>query len=104
MGTTGQRAVLLVVIVAGCSSDVGVPALNLLVQRQIENGVLVSPANPAIRIRVDSSFDYVGGQRFVLRDNVDAEQHVFVRVDEAGSLEALFWFQFEGFLPHAEGS
>lgn len=104
MGTAGQRAILIGLLITGCVANDEAPPADLSVQRQIENGVLVSAASPAIRIRVDSTLSYVGGQRFVLRENVDAEQHFFVRADEAGLVQALFWFQFEELLPHADGT
>ena len=64
---------------------------------------LRSVADPAIRIRVSPRFKYVGGQRFILRDIVDAEQHFFVEADAAKVIKGLYWIQFERYLAGRDG-
>jgi hypothetical protein len=76
---------------------------ELEVVRQVAGGVLTSPANPALQIRVDPSFRYLGAQRFVLRGVADAEQHVFAEVDAGKTVRRLYWIQFEQFLPRKGG-
>ena len=67
--------------------------------RVFKDGVLVSKELPAVRLRVDESFKYVGGQSFVLYDVARAEQHFFVDADSQGRIRRLYLVQFEGYLP-----
>lgn len=76
---------------------------DLAVVRTVSGRVLTSAANPALQIRVDSSFRYVGAQRFILRDVADAEQHVFADADGAKVIQRMYWIQFEQYLPGRGG-
>ena len=67
--------------------------------RSVENNVLYSEDLPAIRVRVDSAFRYVGKFDFVLKEIAYGERYVFAD-DKDGRIERLFIFQFEGFLPN----
>jgi hypothetical protein len=60
---------------------------------------LSSPHTPAAEFTFDHLFHYVGGQRFVLYNIADAEQHVFVQTDDKHNVRRMFWVQFEGILP-----
>ncbi|MDQ2670757.1 MAG: hypothetical protein M3Y31_09005 [Gemmatimonadota bacterium] len=83
--------------------------------QRVEDSLLSARAGPDGRslhvevgtiaeLRVDSAFRYAGGQRFLLNDAADAEQHFFVASGPDGSVEAVFWIQLERLLASAEGS
>ena len=55
-------------------------------------------------LAVDTTFQYVGGQRFVLRGVADAEQHAFAVADAAGNIQRFYWVQFERYLPGSQGA
>src|SRR4051812_35220338 len=67
--------------------------------RSVKNQELISTGLPAIKIRFDKPFKYVGQQSFVLYDVANAEQHFFVDADKEGRIKRLYWIQFEGYLP-----
>jgi hypothetical protein len=67
--------------------------------RTVRGQTLKSPYAPAVEISFDPVFRYAGGQRFVLYDIADAEQHIFVDADADRRVRRMFWVQFEGFLP-----
>lgn len=71
-------------------------------ERTVSGRTLVSLEAPAVRIEVADGFRYVGGQRFVLYDVADAEQHLFVDADSGGLVRRLYWLQFEGYLPGSD--
>jgi hypothetical protein len=48
---------------------------------------------------LSKEFRYVGGQRFILRQTADAEQHFFVVPGKPGAVRRLYWVQFEKLLP-----
>jgi hypothetical protein len=76
---------------------------SLQPERSVAGQVLTSVGDPPIRIRVEESFKYVGGQRFVLRGTVDAEQHFFVEANDQKAIRRMYWIQFERFLPGRSG-
>jgi hypothetical protein len=79
------------------------PSAELKPTRAVTNSVLTSSSDPAVRIRVDQAFRYIGAQRFILREVADAEQHVFV--DSAGGkVTRMYWIQFEKYLPGRGGT
>ena len=63
---------------------------------------LTSASAPAATIAFDSAYEYVGGQRWDLYGLADAEQHLFVRPGKGRAVDALYWVQFERFLPTNE--
>jgi hypothetical protein len=67
--------------------------------RTVKGQVLTSTEMPAVKLKFDKAFKYVGGQRFVLYDVANAEQHFFVDADKEGRVKRLYWVQFEGYLP-----
>ena len=67
--------------------------------RSVKDQVLTSKELPAVSLRFDKAFAYVGGQSFILHDVARAEQHFFVDADERGCIKRLYWVQFEGYLP-----
>ncbi len=72
---------------------------ELPLQRLVTGQVVKSGANPAVTLKFPSAFKYLGGQRFILYDIADAEQHFFVDADSEGRVRRLYWVQFEGYLP-----
>jgi hypothetical protein len=68
-------------------------------ERRVEGRELISTARPAVRLKFDDAFKYVGTQKFTLYDVAHAEQHFFVDADRDGLIRRLFWVQFEGYLP-----
>ena len=66
--------------------------------RIVQNNILRSEQLPAVEIKVNPEFTYIGSTRFILYDVAHVEQHHFVITDAAKRLERLLWFQFEGYL------
>lgn len=67
--------------------------------RSVQGQVLTSKATPAVRLKFDKKFKYVGSQSFILYDVARAEQHFFVDADKQGRIKRFYWVQFEGYLP-----
>ena len=94
------------VLLAGCEPDASeaaeragaVDQPDTTPQRYVEGQVLVSTDLPAIRVRLDEAFAYVGQRTFTLKDIARVERYVFVDADEQRRIERMFIFQFEGFL------
>ncbi len=68
-------------------------------QRRVRGQTLTSQAMPAIRLKFDKAFKYVGGHEFILYDVANAEQHFFVEADKENRIKRFYWIQFEGYLP-----
>jgi hypothetical protein len=68
------------------------------IQRTSQDTILRSEKLPAVSIRIDPAFKYVGATSFILYDIARAEQHHFVVADAERRVEKLLWFQFEGYL------
>lgn len=65
-------------------------------------GQLTSAMQPDILLTIDTSLSYVGSQRWILYDEVQAEQHLFVQRTGAG-VNRFLWVQFEEYIPSAHG-
>ena len=65
----------------------------------VRDRTLVSASPQHLSISFDDTFAYVGGQRWDLLGLADAEQHLFVCPAQRGTIERLYWIQFEEFLP-----
>jgi hypothetical protein len=50
-------------------------------------------------IAIPEAFKYIGGQRFILQETADAEQHFFVRTDSGKLVRELIWLQVEIGIP-----
>jgi hypothetical protein len=50
-------------------------------------------------VTIPQAFEYIGGRRFILQEVADAEQHFFVRADEAKNVQELIWLQIEDGIP-----
>jgi tetratricopeptide (TPR) repeat protein len=78
-------------------------ALGTGAERFVKDGVFVSTALPAFRLRVDSRFQYVGAARFLLKDIAEVERHHWVATD-GDRVTAMVVLQFEGLVDGVEGS
>jgi hypothetical protein len=83
---------LLLTAVPGVASDCASRAA-----RAVAQNVIVSAADPALRIRVEESLPYVGALRFDLKGIACVERQVFAAV-EKGRVRRLFIVQFESIL------
>jgi len=61
--------------------------------------VLPASVGPIQALHFAKEFRYVGGQRFILKKVADAEQHFFVETSKPGTIQRLYWIQFEKLLP-----
>ncbi len=68
-------------------------------ERKVEGQVLTSASAPKVTVTIDPRLIYVGGQKFLLYNVANAEQHFFVEADEKKRIKRLYWYQFEGYLP-----
>jgi hypothetical protein len=62
-------------------------------------GDLAAKVGSLCRVQIAPAYHYLGGQRFILQETADAEQHFYVRADSAGKVLQLYWFQVERLLP-----
>lgn len=67
--------------------------------RAVSGNDLVSTFDPALVLRFDPVFRYLGGQKFILYGVADTEQHFFVETTADGSLRSVYWVQYEAYLP-----
>ena len=108
---------LAIIVTAGCasstdsaptSSESDAPAKTaatankMSVRREVSDGVFRSSASPAIDIKVDPDFTYVGVDKFVLKKKAAVERYHWVKAND-GLVEAIVVFQFERFLPGVLG-
>jgi hypothetical protein len=68
-------------------------------ERKVRGNVITSDRDPAVRITLPKSVQYVGAYHFVLYAMADCELHAFVEADELKNVQRLYWIQFEGYLP-----
>lgn len=73
-------------------------------ERSFENSILRSPINPAVSIVLDPSYEYLGGQKFILNGGYFVEQQVFAQAHTDGGTKRLVCFQFESISPQFEGA
>ena len=86
------------------------PSLPSAPERGIADGVFVSESTPPLEIRIDDRFQYLGRDRFVLKEIAHADRHHWVAVRDGGpsgegrakQVEAMIVLQFEGFLDGVE--
>ena len=55
-------------------------------ERRVEGNVITSERDPAVRVHVPKSAEYVGADRWVLYGMADCELHAFVDVDAQKTL------------------
>jgi hypothetical protein len=68
-------------------------------ERVVQGNTVTSASDPAVRITVPKSAQYVGADRWDLYDVADCEIHVFVEADAQKIIQRLYWIQFEAYLP-----
>jgi len=73
-------------------------------ERVVRDHTVISRQDPVAKIKLPDAFRYVGADRFVLDDPRlgdfdDCELHAFVESDNAHTVRALYWVQFEAYLP-----
>ena len=66
-------------------------------------GDLAAKVAGVCRVQIAPAYRYLGGQRFILQETADAEQHFYARADSAGKILQLYWFQVESKLPGQSG-
>jgi len=66
-------------------------------QRQVENNTIISAALPALEIKVDQTFEFVGILSFVLKEIALVERVIFADRQSSKTIR-LFIVQFEGIL------
>jgi hypothetical protein len=72
---------------------------NDVPERRVEGNTITSLHDPKLRIRLPESVQYVGADRWVLYGIADCELHAFVQTDQQKNVQALYWVQFEGYIP-----
>lgn len=90
---TSHLVTLLSILLFACTSD-RTPGDNRV------DSVLL----PGLEVEIDSSYRYIGSNRFVLREHTDVEQHFFAVTSVSGDIERLYWIQFERMLPDFAGA
>jgi hypothetical protein len=71
-------------------------------EREVKGNRLISKSDPAITIQVPRSAVYLGAERWDLYDVADCELHLFVEAYPDKTVKAMYWVQFEAFLPSNE--
>jgi len=72
--------------------------------RRIKDQILTSTSLPAIRVKFERAFKYVGSHQFILYDRAQVEQHFFVDADSQQRLKRMYMVQFESYLPNISGA
>lgn len=90
-----RRVLVLVVFVAWGS----VLAQTVGPERKVVGNTITSERDPAVRIEVPKSAQYVGADRWVLYNIADCELHAFVEADTQKNVQRLYWVQFEQYVP-----
>ena len=67
--------------------------------RNVSGNELTSDRDPAVILRFDPVYRYLGGQKFVLYGVADVEQHFFVETSADDKLKSMYWVQYEAYLP-----
>ena len=71
-------------------------------EREVKGNRLISRSDPAITIHVPRSAVYLGAERWDLYDVADCELHLFVEASPDKIVKAMYWIQFEAYLPTNE--
>jgi len=67
--------------------------------RKVEGTTVTSDQDPAVKVTLPATAQYVGAARWDLYGIADAELHVFVEADAQKRVQRLYWVQFESYLP-----
>lgn len=89
-----SRQIAFLLVLAGLvSAQVSRP------ERKVQGNMITSERDPAVRIHLPKSAEYVGADRWVLYGIADCELHAFVDADAEKNVQRLYWVQFEGYVP-----
>ena len=91
-----MKTFLVVVLIFFC---VIVHAQGKAPERKVDGNVITSERDPKVRIELPKSVQYAGADRWVLYDIADCELDAFVEADASKNVQALYWVQFEGYIP-----
>ena len=86
-------------IVAAVLAAVVAVGQPLSPDRKVTSNVIVSERDPAVRIELPKSVEYVGADRWILYGIADCELHAFVEVGVDKEVQRLYWIQFEQYVP-----
>jgi len=67
--------------------------------RHVANHAVISGGDPRARIDLPANATYAGMDRWVLFGIANCQVYVFVRADRNKHVHALYWVQFEGYVP-----
>jgi hypothetical protein len=99
MASLIARSLLSWLLAAGTAAPDTMP-----LRHAVEGHIIRAGEGGIVTLEVDRAFRYAGGQRFVLLEVADAEQHAFVVADAAGNVQRFYWIQFERYLPGSRGT
>jgi hypothetical protein len=68
-------------------------------ERIVAGKTITSAHDPAVQISLPEDVKYAGVDRWDLYGVADCELHAFVETDSSKNVKALYWVQFEGYLP-----
>ena len=68
-------------------------------ERKVAGNTITSQRDPAVRIELPKSAQYVGADRWVLYNIADCELHAFVEADAQKNVQRMYWVQFEQYVP-----
>ncbi len=71
-------------------------------EREVKGNRLISKSDPAVTLQVPRSAVYLGAERWDLYDVADCELHLFVEAYPDKTVKAMYWIQFEAYLPKNE--
>ena len=91
---TGRTALLALVLILPVTAQAQLPDT---LPRQVPAGPgdLAAKVASVCRVQIAPAYRYLGGQRFILQETADAEQHFYARADSSGKILQLYWFQVE---------
>lgn len=72
--------------------------MSARVKRKVDDNILTSEDQPAIKVKVSDDFVYLGRLEFVLYSVAEVELFVFVNADAQHRVSGMFIAQFEGYL------
>ena len=67
--------------------------------RTVSRNSVFSPRDPRARVVLPAQAAYVGSDHWVLFGIANCDLYAFVRADRAKNVQALYWVQFEGYIP-----